>query len=183
MGRTRAADPDAADDADTVRLVSYFEDPAKAGQTSEVQAACHRVFRTLGAVDVPVHAHLTKLGIEPQLFLLRWLRVLFSREFHLDDAMLLWRGIIIPQLCTGYSMIKQSQINERSVDDVHVHSRASLTHYRTPQFRCVDFDCRVSGSEHFHFHPNSSHAARLRRVRLSKLNRCITVVFSKVSSR
>ena len=27
-------------------------------------------------------------------FLLRWLRVLFSREFHLDDAMLLWDAII-----------------------------------------------------------------------------------------
>lgn len=41
-----------------------------------------------------MHSHLTKLGIEPQLFLLRWLRVLFSREFHLDDAMLLWDAVI-----------------------------------------------------------------------------------------
>jgi TBC1 domain family protein 5 len=65
-------------------LQRYIEDPVKPTQPSEVQAACNRIFRTLGAVDAPMHAHLTQLGVEPQLFLLRWLRVLFSREFHLD---------------------------------------------------------------------------------------------------
>ena len=55
----------------------------------------------LGAVDAPIHAHLTRLGIEPQLFLLRWLRVLFSREFHLDDAMLLWDAVIAENATAG----------------------------------------------------------------------------------
>ena len=77
-----------------VRVVAYYEDPEKKGGRSEVQAACDRVFKALGAVDVPMHAHLVKLGVEPQLYLLRWLRVLFSREFHLEDAMTLWDAII-----------------------------------------------------------------------------------------
>ena len=70
----------------------FFEDaPGKGGfDRSEVKGACDRVFAALGAVDPPLKQHLERLGIEPQLFLLRWFRVLFSREFHLDDAMRAW---------------------------------------------------------------------------------------------
>ena len=93
MGPTRASNPDAPHEATPLRVVSYFEDPPKRGAASEVQAACDRVFRALGAVDAPLRAHLAKLDVEPQLFLLRWLRVLFSREFHLEDAMRCWDAI------------------------------------------------------------------------------------------
>ena len=90
MGPTRADRPSAPDETTPVRMAAYFEDPPKRGAASEVQAACDRVFRTLGAVDKPLRDHLESLGIEPQLFLLRWLRVLFSREFHLHDALHVW---------------------------------------------------------------------------------------------
>ena len=90
MGPTRADRPSAADETTPVRMAAYFEDPPKRGAASEVQAACDRVFRTLGAVDKPLRDHLESLGIEPQLFLLRWLRVLFTREFHLHDALHVW---------------------------------------------------------------------------------------------
>ena len=93
MGPTRASNPDAPHEATPLRVVSYFEDPPKRGAASEVQAACDRVFRALGAVDAPLRAHLAKLDVEPQLFLLRWLRVLFSREFHLEDALRCWDAI------------------------------------------------------------------------------------------
>ena len=90
MGPTRADRPSAADETTPVRMAAYFEDPPKRGAVSEVQAACDRVFRTLGAVDQPLRDHLDSLGIEPPLFLLRWLRVLFTREFHLHDALHVW---------------------------------------------------------------------------------------------
>ena len=77
-----------------IRLVSFFEDPDGPGKLSGVQMACDRVYVRLQKVDPALRAHLDKVGIEPQLFLLRWLRVLFSREFHLDDAMLIWDAAI-----------------------------------------------------------------------------------------
>ena len=77
-----------------IRLASFFEDPDGPGKLSGVQMACDRVYVRLQKVDPALRAHLDKVGIEPQLFLLRWLRVLFSREFHLDDAMLIWDAAI-----------------------------------------------------------------------------------------
>ena len=77
-----------------IRLASFFEDPEAPGKLSGVQMACDRVYVRLQKVDPALRTHLDKVGIEPQLFLLRWLRVLFSREFHLDDAMLIWDAAI-----------------------------------------------------------------------------------------
>ena len=38
--------------------------------------------------------HLEKLGLEPQLYGLRWLRLLFSREFPLDQLLYVWDGLL-----------------------------------------------------------------------------------------
>lgn len=55
---------------------------------------CNRVFSSLLAkADPAVYAHLEGLGVEPQLFLLRWLRLLFCREFHVEDTLLIWDAI------------------------------------------------------------------------------------------
>ena len=43
--------------------------------------------------DIRLYEHLTGLGIEPQLFALRWVRVCFGREFRLSEVLLLWDGI------------------------------------------------------------------------------------------
>ena len=92
LGPTRAARAAAPGEKTPIRVVAFFEDaPGKGGfDRSEVKGACDRVFAAVGAVDPPLKQHLERLGIEPQLFLLRWFRVLFSREFHLDDAMRAW---------------------------------------------------------------------------------------------
>ncbi|CAN4112925.1 unnamed protein product [Withania somnifera] len=37
--------------------------------------------------------HLVELGVEPQYFALRWLRVLFGREFALEDLLIIWDEI------------------------------------------------------------------------------------------
>ena len=92
MGPTRADRPSAADETTPFAWLPTSRIPPS-GAVSEVQAACDRVFRTLGAVDQPLRDHLDSLGIEPPLFLLRWLRVLFTREFHLHGASRLGRHI------------------------------------------------------------------------------------------
>ena len=47
----------------------------------------------LQTFDIRLYEHLTYLGIEPQLFALRWVRVCFGREFQLSEVLLLWDGI------------------------------------------------------------------------------------------
>jgi hypothetical protein len=44
----------------------------------------------LAEKDPQLSAYLEALGIEPQLYALRWLRLLLGREFHLEDTLLLW---------------------------------------------------------------------------------------------
>jgi len=43
--------------------------------------------------DPELYLHLTKLNVEPQLYMLRWIRLLGGREFHLDDLLVVWDGI------------------------------------------------------------------------------------------
>ncbi|GAA5991738.1 hypothetical protein JCM11641_004848 [Rhodosporidiobolus odoratus] len=47
----------------------------------------------LSTLDPTLHASFTRLQIEPQLFAIRWFRLLFSREFPLSDTLLLWDGL------------------------------------------------------------------------------------------
>lgn len=62
---------------------------------------CEKVmFEYLKPLDYQLFSHLTKLEIEPQLFGLyfvltsRWFRLLFAREFPIDDVFCLWDGIL-----------------------------------------------------------------------------------------
>ncbi|KYR02956.1 RabGAP/TBC domain-containing protein [Tieghemostelium lacteum] len=40
--------------------------------------------------DFELYKHLESLQIEPQIYLLRWIRLIFGREFHLEDLMNIW---------------------------------------------------------------------------------------------
>ncbi|KZV46110.1 hypothetical protein F511_30687 [Dorcoceras hygrometricum] len=51
------------------------------------------VYHLLSIVDSSLHSHLVELGVEPQYFSLRWLRVLFGREFSLEDLLEIWDEI------------------------------------------------------------------------------------------
>ena len=80
-------------------LSLYFEDapPAGAGgalSQAPVHASLARIWASLAAVDAQLHSHLSSLGVEPQLFLLKWLRLLFGREFHFDDVIIVWDALI-----------------------------------------------------------------------------------------
>ncbi|KAL8436995.1 hypothetical protein ACSSS7_001245 [Eimeria intestinalis] len=61
---------------------------------SAVLLRCNRVFNSLLAkADPAVYRHLESVGVEPQIFLLRWLRLLFCREFHVEDTLLIWDAL------------------------------------------------------------------------------------------
>ncbi|KAJ1820210.1 hypothetical protein LPJ60_003335 [Coemansia sp. RSA 2675] len=52
---------------------------------------CHLMMEKLASVEPQLAGHLQSLDIEPQLFGIRWFRLLFSREFSkLSDVFMLW---------------------------------------------------------------------------------------------
>ena len=51
---------------------------------------CDKIFDFLCQKDGRLHKHLTVSDISPNLFLLRWVRVLFSREFSFEKTLLIW---------------------------------------------------------------------------------------------
>ncbi|KAG7092321.1 hypothetical protein E1B28_008682 [Marasmius oreades] len=56
--------------------------------------ACNRVQSViLKSVDPVLWKHIQSTGIEPQIYGIRWLRLLFTREFSLPDALKLWDGL------------------------------------------------------------------------------------------
>ncbi|KAK1232957.1 hypothetical protein PQX77_003871 [Marasmius sp. AFHP31] len=56
--------------------------------------ACNRVQSTLlKSVDPILWRQIQSTGIEPQIYGIRWLRLLFTREFALPDALKLWDGL------------------------------------------------------------------------------------------
>ncbi|KAL8036530.1 hypothetical protein ABFX02_12G164700 [Erythranthe guttata] len=79
-----------------VSMAEFFS-PSPYGSSltgfSPVIEASSAMYHLLSVVDSPLHTHLVELGVEPQYFSLRWLRVLFGREFSLEDLLLLWDEI------------------------------------------------------------------------------------------
>lgn len=61
---------------------------------SPITMACNHIQNSLlKSVDPILHGVLQSSGIEPQIYGLRWLRLLFTRELSMDDAMILWDGL------------------------------------------------------------------------------------------
>ncbi|CAD6335964.1 unnamed protein product [Miscanthus lutarioriparius] len=58
-----------------------------------VREASSAIYHLLASVDSSLHSHLVELRVEPQYFALRWLRVLFGREFSLDSLLFIWDEI------------------------------------------------------------------------------------------
>jgi hypothetical protein len=63
---------------------------------SAILARCDHIYNTiLKKLDSQLHSFLVNKGVEPQIFMLRWLRLLFCREFSLDDTLALWTHIFV----------------------------------------------------------------------------------------
>jgi len=95
--------------------------------------------KLLYKVDAQYSNYLNDVGIEPQLYGLRWIRLLFSREFHIRDVCGLWDGIfsegfeIVDYLCVAMLLFVKKSVIDREqhqalrrimkyppVEDVHV---------------------------------------------------------------
>jgi len=83
---------------------------------------CRRILHIyLRTRDPELHSHLDALKIEPQVFLLRWVRLLLGREFHLEDILILWDAIfshnpdlsLVDYMCVAMLMYIRSQLLER----------------------------------------------------------------------
>jgi len=61
---------------------------------SPILVKCYHIYNNLlKAKDPGLYSYITSLKIEPQLFLLRWIRLLFGREFRLSETLVLWDAI------------------------------------------------------------------------------------------
>ncbi|KAL3375933.1 hypothetical protein AABB24_002730 [Solanum stoloniferum] len=69
------------------------------------------LYHLLSLIDSSLHSHLVELGVEPQYFALRWLRVLFGREFALEDLLIIWDEIFA---CENKKLVKSSEIAAQS---------------------------------------------------------------------
>ncbi|XP_054806722.1 uncharacterized protein LOC129309258 [Prosopis cineraria] len=79
-----------------VAMADFFSSSPAAGShtsLSPVIEASRALYCLLSLVDSYLHGHLVDLGVEPQYFALRWLRVLFGREFSLDNLLIIWDEI------------------------------------------------------------------------------------------
>ncbi|KAJ7535930.1 hypothetical protein O6H91_12G051100 [Diphasiastrum complanatum] len=79
-----------------VAMVDYYISSSGSGSPLGVPPiieASAALYRTLAAADASLYVHFVELGVEPQFFALRWLRLLFGREFLLEDLLLVWDAI------------------------------------------------------------------------------------------
>lgn len=74
--------------------ISAAVDSTKEKFIVPIVAKCQRIQNEmLKTIDNDLYTALKRNEIEPQLYGLRWLRLLFSREFPIDEVLLLWDGI------------------------------------------------------------------------------------------
>ncbi|XP_066350946.1 uncharacterized protein [Miscanthus floridulus] len=75
-----------------VRMAEFFS-TSKVGSSSSlapVIEASSSLFHLLSIIEPSLHSHFIELDVEPQYFALRWLRVLFGREFCLNNLLVVW---------------------------------------------------------------------------------------------
>lgn len=91
----------------------------------------------LPVLDHVLSARLLDLGIEPQLYCMRWLRLLFSREFPFEDVLVLWDILfaadktltIADHVCCAMVM----RVRESILKHDYNHALTSLMSYPQPK--------------------------------------------------
>ena len=67
-----------------------------------VLKSCNRIHHQyLHKADPELHKRLAGMNIEPQLYALAWVRLMFGRQFHVEDVMCLWDGVFAAQSNIG----------------------------------------------------------------------------------
>ncbi|PHH87016.1 hypothetical protein CDD83_9421 [Cordyceps sp. RAO-2017] len=75
-------------------FMNSLPDPARQEKQSTIVERSRFIHEVcLCKVDDELACHLTNIEVLPQIFLIRWIRLLFSREFPLDQFLVLWDTI------------------------------------------------------------------------------------------
>ncbi|KAL7335731.1 hypothetical protein PS15p_201161 [Mucor circinelloides] len=75
-------------------LSNNIPKPTDSARLNPVVMTCHRIHHQyLRTVDPLLYRHLESFGIEPQLYGIRWVRLLFGREFDIYELLKLWDAI------------------------------------------------------------------------------------------
>ncbi|KAH7049164.1 rab-GTPase-TBC domain-containing protein [Macrophomina phaseolina] len=71
---------------------TYYEpSKTKLSSDSPMLAKCRHIFeKLLPKADPELADHLKEIEVAPQMFLMRWMRLLFGREFPFDEVLLMW---------------------------------------------------------------------------------------------
>ena len=70
---------------------NFYEQTTTLGRENPMVARSRRIFNELlPLVDNKLSKHLESVDIVPQVFLMRWIRLLFGREFAFDEMLTLW---------------------------------------------------------------------------------------------
>ncbi|XP_058068147.1 uncharacterized protein LOC131217273 isoform X2 [Magnolia sinica] len=100
-----------------VAMAEYFSPSPSIGSSTglpPVIEASSTVYHLLLIADSSLYSHLVELGVEPQYFSLRWLRVLFGREFLLEDLLIIWDEIFASSNETSLAGTEnEMQLNHR----------------------------------------------------------------------
>ncbi|KAG1183615.1 hypothetical protein G6F36_008317 [Rhizopus arrhizus] len=111
-----------ANKAKTDTLPENIPKPSESARLNPVVMICHRIHHQyLHTVDPLLYKHLQDFGIEPQLYGLRWIRLLFGREFDIYELLKLWDAIfaqdptfeIVEYVCVVMLLRMRDQLLQR----------------------------------------------------------------------
>jgi len=114
--------------------ISAAVDSTKEKFIVPIVAKCQRIQNEmLKTIDNDLYTALKRNEIEPQLYGLRWLRLLFSREFPIDEVLLLWDGIFAEgnnlELVDWIVLVMLINIRDKIIDQEYSVCLTSLMKY------------------------------------------------------
>ncbi|EUD69188.1 hypothetical protein C922_00051 [Plasmodium inui San Antonio 1] len=84
---------------------------------------CTYIFhKLLKNLDKLLYNHLISLSIEPQIFLLRWIRLFYCREFPIDDTVILWDNFFSDCYLTNWENGFPAQVSGDIIEVAHMTS-------------------------------------------------------------
>ncbi|KAK1442745.1 putative TBC1 domain family member GTPase-activating protein [Babesia gibsoni] len=100
-----------------LRRVISESDPQKRNNTNSYIARTNYIyFVILKEYDEPLFNHLQKIGIEPHVFLMRWIRLIFSREFNVSETLHLWDFIFADHFLRKFEVNELPEFEMEMVD-------------------------------------------------------------------
>ncbi|KAL7716425.1 TBC1 domain family member 5 [Entamoeba marina] len=117
-----------------------FKDAARTAQdlmSSHIQTKCEQIFERLSKFDGQYHVLLTKHNVQSMIGI-KWLKMLFAREFHLEDSIIIWDSLFAfgnsLQLCDNFFLAMLYYIR----NDIMDHDDELYTMKRITKFPPVE---------------------------------------------